>query len=83
MSHCAESLLPPDDALPEREMPFPESGVPAAPETPPPPVGTTPPETLAAQAAEGKRGAAWRLFHWIAAGNREEIEAVWSLGDSR
>ena len=84
MSPFAESSSAPDDALPEPEMLFPESGgVPAAPETPPPPVGTTPPETLAAQAAEGKRGAPWRLFHWIAEGNREAIEAVWSVRDPR
>lgn len=54
-----------------------------APETPPPPVGSTPPATLAAQAAEGRRGAAWRLFHWIAEGNREAIEAVRSCPDGR
>lgn len=48
----------------------------AAPEAPPPPVGTTPPAALVAQAAQGKRGAAWRLLHWIGEDNREAIEAV-------
>lgn len=48
----------------------------AAPEAPPPPVGTTPPRALVAQAAQGKRGAAWRLLHWISEDNREAIEAV-------
>ncbi len=52
-----------------------------APDAPPPPVGDTPPALLAAQAAEGKRGAAWRLFHWIAQGNREAIEAVRNCPD--
>jgi HEAT repeat protein len=54
-----------------------------APETPPPPVGNTPSALLAAQAAEGRRGAAWRLFHWIAQGNREAIEAVRNCSDGR
>ena len=54
-----------------------------APEMPPPPVGDASPALLAAQAAEGKRGAAWRLFHWIAEGNREAIEAVRTCSDDR
>ena len=59
------------------------AGQPDAPDSPPPPVGTAPPALLAAQAAEGKRGAAWRLFHWIAQGNREAIEAVRTCPDDR
>ncbi len=48
-----------------------------------PPVGTTPPAALVAQAAQGKRGAAWRLLHWIGEDNREAIEAVRRYPQSR
>jgi hypothetical protein len=49
----------------------------------PPPVGTTPPAALAALAAQGKRGAAWRLFHWIGDENQEALEAVRRFPDRR
>jgi hypothetical protein len=42
----------------------------------PPPVGTTPPAALAAQAARGRRGAAWRLLHWIGEDNQEALTAI-------
>jgi hypothetical protein len=52
-------------------------------EAPPPPVGTTPPVTLAALAAEGSRGAAWRLLHWIGEENQEAVAAIRMFPDSR
>ena len=70
--------------VPQVQMPLSESGEQQGiPETPPPPVGITPPATLVALAAEGRRGAAWRVFHWIAEGNREAIEAVKDFPDGR
>lgn len=48
----------------------------AVPEAPPPPVGTTPPDELVAAAAQGKRGAAWRLLHWIGEESREALAAI-------
>ena len=41
-----------------------------------PPVGTTPPATLVALAAQGRRGAAWRLLHGISEDNPEAIDAI-------
>lgn len=55
----------------------------AEPEAPPPPVGTTPPAALAALAAQGRRGAAWRLLHWIGEDNQEAIEAIRTFPGSR
>ncbi|HEU5200254.1 MAG TPA: HEAT repeat domain-containing protein [Ktedonobacterales bacterium] len=72
-----------DDGSQVQASPSGPDGQQDAPETPPPPVGSTPPATLAAQAAEGRRAAAWRLFHWIAEGNREAIEAVRNVSDGR
>jgi hypothetical protein len=59
------------------------NGQQGAPEPTPPPVGTAPPATLVAQAAQGRRGSAWRLFHWLNEENREAIEAVRSYTDAR
>ncbi|MBE3561292.1 MAG: HEAT repeat domain-containing protein, partial [Ktedonobacteraceae bacterium] len=51
--------------------------------TPPPPVGTTPPQILATEAASGRRGAAWRLLHWIMEDDPRAILAVTGLDDDR
>jgi hypothetical protein len=48
-----------------------------------PPIGETPPRILAQQAAEGRRGAAWRLMVWIMENDPRAIEAVSSLDDDR
>src|SRR5215470_2546053 len=48
-----------------------------------PPVGEVPPLLLARDAAEGRRGAAWRLLHWIMEGDPRAFLAVSSLDDER
>jgi HEAT repeat protein len=48
-----------------------------------PPVGTTPPYMLAQDAAAGRRGAAWRLLHWIMENDPRAIEAISALKDER
>lgn len=48
-----------------------------------PPVGDTPPPILAQQAAEGRRGAAWRLMVWIMENDPRAVVAVSSLDDDR
>jgi HEAT repeat protein len=48
-----------------------------------PPVGITPPQILAADAAAGRRGAAWRLLYWIIENDPRAIIAVASLDDDR
>ena len=48
-----------------------------------PPVGITPPQILAQDAAAGKRGAAWRLLVWIMENDPRAIVAVSSLEDDR
>lgn len=48
-----------------------------------PPVGITPPQVLAQEAAAGRRGAAWRLLHWLAEGDPRAIAALSSLDDDR
>src|SRR5215831_14945266 len=48
-----------------------------------PPVGITPPQILAQDAAAGKRGAAWRLLVWIMENDPRAIIAVSSLEDDR
>jgi len=48
-----------------------------------PPVGITPPQVLAEDAASGRRGAAWRLMHWIVEGDPRAVIAVASLDDDR
>lgn len=53
------------------------------PEPAPPSVGATPPAELVVQAAQGRRGAAWRLFHWMSEESREAIEAGRSYPDER
>jgi hypothetical protein len=48
-----------------------------------PPIGITPPQILALDAAAGKRGAAWRLLVWIMENDPRAIIAVSSLDDDR
>jgi hypothetical protein len=48
-----------------------------------PPVGITPPQVLAQDAAAGRRGAAWRLLHWIMEDDPRAIVAVSSIKDDR
>jgi hypothetical protein len=48
-----------------------------------PPIGTTPPAVLARDAADGRRGAAWRLLVWVIENDPRAVEAVSSLNDDR
>jgi HEAT repeat protein len=48
-----------------------------------PPVGITPPEVLARDAAAGRRGAAWRLLYWIIENDPRAVVAFASLDDDR
>lgn len=48
-----------------------------------PPIGITPPQILAQDAAAGRRGAAWRLMVWIMENDPRAIVAVNSLEDDR
>src|SRR5215467_6710023 len=48
-----------------------------------PPVGITPPQILAQDAAAGKRGAAWRLLYWIIENNPQAVVAFSPLEDDR
>src|SRR5947199_4309507 len=48
-----------------------------------PPVGITPPQVLAQDAATGRRGAAWRLLYWIMENDPRAVIAVSSLDDDR
>ncbi|HEU5367568.1 MAG TPA: hypothetical protein VFU69_03855 [Ktedonobacterales bacterium] len=77
-----EPSFPPADDLPGGPM------QPGAPERPDaadeaPPVGTTPPAQLAALAVQGKRGAAWRLLHWIGEDHPEAIDVIRQFPDRR
>jgi hypothetical protein len=49
----------------------------------PPPIGITPPQVLARDAADGRRGAAWRLLMWVIRNDPRAIVAVSSLEDDR
>jgi hypothetical protein len=48
-----------------------------------PPIGITPPQLLAQDAAAGRRGAAWRLLYWIIENDPRAVIAVSSLEDDR
>ncbi len=48
-----------------------------------PPLGETPPQILAQEAADGRRGAAWRLMHWVMENDPRALEAVSSSRDAR
>jgi hypothetical protein len=49
----------------------------------PPPVGTTPPLTLVSLAAQGKRGAAWRLLYRVSEDDSEVIATIKRFADRR
>lgn len=63
------------------QQPIPASMPPVSDITPP--MGETPPQVLAEQAAEGHRGAAWRLMIWILKNDPRAMVAVSSLDDDR
>ncbi|GLV56596.1 hypothetical protein KDH_34350 [Dictyobacter sp. S3.2.2.5] len=63
------------------QQPIPASMPPASDITPP--MGETPPQVLAEQAAEGHRGAAWRLMIWILKNDPRAVIAVSSSDDDR
>src|SRR5258708_36619707 len=46
-------------------------------------MGIPPPQILAQDAAAGRRGAAWRLLHWIMENNPQAVVAVSSFDDDR
>ncbi len=48
-----------------------------------PSVGITPPQILAQEAAAGRRGAAWRLLHWLMEDDPRATIAVISFDDDR
>src|SRR5260370_35501701 len=48
-----------------------------------PPIGITPPQILAQDAATGRRGAAWRLMVWIVENDPRAAIAVSSLDEDR
>src|SRR5258708_12844212 len=48
-----------------------------------PPIGSTPPEILAQDASDGRRGAAWRLLIWIIENDPRAVTAVAALEDDR
>ncbi len=48
-----------------------------------PPIGTIFPQLLAREAADGYRGAAWRLLHQIMGNDLDAIKAATSLDDDR
>jgi hypothetical protein len=47
------------------------------------PIGISPPQILAHDAASGKRGAAWRLLVWIMENDPERLSLSPSLDDDR
>src|SRR5215831_8088794 len=73
------------DPLPQVKTVSPHDTTPLekAPADIPPPVGITPPQILAQDAAAGRRGAAWRLLYWIMENDPRAVVAVSSLEDDR
>jgi HEAT repeats len=78
-------MMTPSDPLSQTNMTAASEAVPS--EQPvtdvAPPIGITPPQILAKDAAAGKRGAAWRLLVWIMENDPRAIIAVSSLDDDR
>jgi hypothetical protein len=78
-------MMTPSDPLSQTNMTAASEAV--SPEQPvadvAPPIGITPPQILAQDAAAGKRGAAWRLLVWIMENDPRAIIAVSSLDDDR
>jgi hypothetical protein len=77
--------MTPSDPLSQTNMSAPSDSVPPEQLVPDvaPPIGITPPQILAHDAAAGKRGAAWRLLVWIMENDPRAIIAVSSLDDDR
>jgi HEAT repeats/PBS lyase HEAT-like repeat len=78
-------MMTPSDPLSQTNVPAPSDSVPPEQLVPDvaPPIGITPPQILAQDAAAGKRGAAWRLLVWIMENDPRAIIAVSSLEDDR
>jgi len=78
-------MMTPSDPLSQTNMSASSDSVPPEQLVPDvaPPIGITPPQILAHDAAEGKRGAAWRLLVWIIENDPRAIIAVSSLDDDR
>src|SRR5437588_11378211 len=78
-------MMTSSDPLSQSNMPAPSDSVPPEQLVPDvaPPIGITPPQILAHDAAQGKRGAAWRLLVWIMENDPRAIIAVSSLDDDR
>src|SRR5256714_6839481 len=78
-------MMTSSDPLSQSNMPAPSDSVPPEQLVPDvaPPIGITPPQILAHDAAQGKRGAAWRLLYWIMENDPRAVVAVSSLDDDR
>jgi hypothetical protein len=66
----------------DQQVPAPPPPEPSVSEVTPP-IGETPPDELARDAAAGRRGAAWRLMFWILNNDPRAMMAVSSLDDDR
>ena len=77
-------MMKPFDSAPDANMTA-TTDVPSTPSSADvaPPVGVTPPQVLAQDAAKGRRGAAWRLLYWIMEDDPRAIVAFSSLDDDR
>jgi hypothetical protein len=78
----------PNDSTSQANVPTPDETLPnTTPQQPAadvtPPIGVTPPQVLAQDAATGRRGAAWRLLYWIIENDPRAVIAVSSLEDDR
>ncbi len=73
----------PADDLPGHLMESTEREDQSSADEAPPPVGAAPPASLVTPAAQGKRGAAWRLLHWVEEDNLEAIDAIRRSSDRR
>src|SRR5256884_9205650 len=78
-------MMTSSDPLSQSNMPATSDSVPPEQLVPSvaPPIGITPAQILAHYAAQGKRGAAWRLLVWIMENDPRAIIAVSSLDDDR
>lgn len=78
-------MMASSDPLSQKNMTTPSNDMPPEQIVPDvaPPIGITPPQILARDAAGGKRGAAWRLLVWIMENDPRAIIAVSSLDDDR
>src|SRR5215469_11693403 len=76
-------MTPFDSSKMPPNMPYDTMPLEQAPADVAPPVGITPPQVLARDAAQGRRGAAWRLLYWIMENDPRAVVAVSSLDDDR